>query len=254
MMPYMGEPKAWNELIASLPLPHLLQTWEWAQVKSKYGWKAMPFVWSTGPGDGRVGAAAMVLKRSLPIGGFAARLNILYIPKGPNLDWNDASLRQQVFDDLEAFARRQGAIFVKMDPDVILGTGIPNTAEAVEQDSGQQVKSELEQRGWHFSQDQIQFRNTVLINLQPTETELLGRMKQKTRYNIRLAQKKGVSVRRGTPADLPLLYRLYAETSVRDGFLIRGRITTKPSGKYSTWSSVRKTRSRSPYPNPSSPK
>ncbi len=222
MMPYTGEPKAWNELIASLPLPHLLQTWEWAQVKSKYGWKPMPFVWSTGPGHGRVGAAAMVLKRSLPIGGFAARLNILYIPKGPNLDWNDASLRQQVLDDLEAFARRQGAIFVKMDPDVLLGTGIPNTAEAVEQDNGQQVKSELEQRGWHFSQDQIQFRNTVLINLQPTEAELLGRMKQKTRYNIRLAQKKGVSVRRGTPADLPLLYRLYAETSVRDGFLIRG--------------------------------
>ena len=46
-------------------------------------------------------------------------------------------------------------------------------------------------------------------------------MKQKTRYNIRLAQKKGVTVRAGTVDDLPLLYRMYAETSVRDGFLIR---------------------------------
>ena len=46
-------------------------------------------------------------------------------------------------------------------------------------------------------------------------------MKQKTRYNIRLAQKKGVTVRVGTADDLSMLYRMYAETSVRDGFLIR---------------------------------
>ena len=46
-------------------------------------------------------------------------------------------------------------------------------------------------------------------------------MKQKTRYNVRLAQKKGVTVRAGTVDDLPLLYRMYAETSLRDRFLIR---------------------------------
>jgi lipid II:glycine glycyltransferase (peptidoglycan interpeptide bridge formation enzyme) len=51
---------------------------------------------------------------------------------------------------------------------------------------------------------------------------MLARMKQKARYNIRLAQKKGVTVRTGTADDLPLLYRMYAETSIRDGFLIRG--------------------------------
>jgi lipid II:glycine glycyltransferase (peptidoglycan interpeptide bridge formation enzyme) len=77
------------------------------------------------------------------------------------------------------------------------------------------------QRGWKFSQDQIQFRNTVLINLSPGADEILARMKQKTRYNIRLAQKKGVTVRVGTADDLSMLYRMYAETSVRDGFLIR---------------------------------
>jgi lipid II:glycine glycyltransferase (peptidoglycan interpeptide bridge formation enzyme) len=75
--------------------------------------------------------------------------------------------------------------------------------------------------GWRFSQDQIQFRNTVLINLFHSDDELLRCMKQKTRYNIRLAQKKGVTVRVGTADDLPMLYRMYTETSVRDGFLIR---------------------------------
>jgi peptidoglycan pentaglycine glycine transferase (the first glycine) len=219
MQPFNGTPQAWNEMIASLPLPHLLQTWEWAQVKSKYGWKALPFTWQA---DGLPVAAAMVLKRTISVGGFGARLSVLYIPKGPNLDWGNADLHRQVLDDLQAFAKKQGAIFVKLDPDVPIGTGVPRTQEAVENPIGQAARSELERRGWLFSQDQIQFRNTVLVDLSPSEDEMLARMKQKTRYNVRLAEKKGVTVRVGTVQDLPLLYRMYAETSVRDGFLIRG--------------------------------
>jgi peptidoglycan pentaglycine glycine transferase (the first glycine) len=222
MQPFTGKPQSWNELIASLPMPHLLQTWEWSQVKSKYGWKAMPFIWygSSGSSQGPIGAA-MVLKRTIGIGGFAAKLCILYIPKGPNLDWDDASLRLRVLEDLHAFAKQQGAIFVKIDPDVVLGKGQPGTEDAAENPSGYAVRSDLENHGWRFSKDQIQFRNTVLVDLIPGEEDLLSKMKQKTRYNIRLAERKGVSIRIGTTADLPLLYRMYAETSVRDNFLIR---------------------------------
>ena len=46
-------------------------------------------------------------------------------------------------------------------------------------------------------------------------------MKQKTRYNIRLAERKGVTIRAGNQDDLHLLYQMYAETSIRDGFVIR---------------------------------
>lgn len=229
MHPFTGSPQSWNDLIASLPLPHLLQTWEWAQVKAKFGWQPMPFVWLDNnppegfkPSRGSVAAAAMILKRSLPVGGFARKMCVFYIPKGPNLDWSNVPLRRRVLDDLQAFARRQGAIFVKLDPDAPLGTGVPGSAEAREDDGGQALRSELARRGWLFSQDQIQFRNTVLVDLTPTEDEMLARMKQKTRYNVRLAQKKGVTVRPAAPQDFPLLYRMYAETSVRDGFLIRG--------------------------------
>lgn len=219
MIPFTGTPQSWNELIASLPLAHLLQTWEWSQVKAKYGWQAMPFVWQAAMP--KPVAAAMVLKRRFPVGGFAKKMCVLYIPKGPLMDWDDAALRARVLDDLQAFAKRQGAIFVKVDPDVALGAGVPRTEEAVEFNSGQEARSELTLRGWKFSQDQIQFRNTVQIDLSPSEDEMLRRMKQKTRYNIRLAKKKGVTVRVGTVDDLPLLYRMYAETSLRDGFLIR---------------------------------
>ena len=219
MISFTGTPRSWNELIASLPLAHLLQTWEWSQVKVKYGWQAMPFIW---PGaDGKPVAAAMLLKRTIPVGGFAKKMCVLYIPKGPLMNWEDAALRLRVLDDLRAYAKQQGAIFIKIDPDVTLGTGIPRTELAVEFTSGQTIQSELERRGWKFSQDQIQFRNTVLVDLTPTEDGMLQRMKQKTRYNVRLAQKKGVTVRAGTVDDLPLLYRMYAETSLRDRFLIR---------------------------------
>jgi len=219
MISFTGTPPSWNELVGSLPLAHLLQTWEWSQVKAKYGWQVMPFVWQ-GAMEKPV-AAAMVLKRRFPIGGFAKKMCVLYVPKGPQMDWEDAALRIRVLEDLRVFAKRQGAIFIKIDPDVALGVGVPRTEDAVEFRVGQAVQFDLEQRGWKFSQDQIQFRNTVLIDLTPSEDELLGRMKQKTRYNVRLAQKKGVTVRAGTEADLPLLFRMYAETSVRDGFLIR---------------------------------
>ncbi|MBN1453824.1 MAG: peptidoglycan bridge formation glycyltransferase FemA/FemB family protein [Anaerolineales bacterium] len=226
----------WNTLISGLPNPHLLQTWEWSQVKAKYGWEPTYLIWSNKSYQSYksdkldlldqldlsdIVAAALVLKRRIPIRGMGARLNILYIPKGPLMDWSNEPLRKRVLDDLQSFAKRQGAIFLKIDPDVVLGTGIPEGEDNVVDNNGQAVMSELKRRGWVFSSDQIQFRNTVMLDLSPSEDEMLARMRQKTRYNVRLAGKKGVTVRIGTMNDLPVLYKMYAETSLRDGFVIR---------------------------------
>ncbi|OQY88693.1 MAG: hypothetical protein B6D38_10015 [Anaerolineae bacterium UTCFX1] len=224
----------WNSLISNLPSPHFLQTYEWGQVKAKYGWEPIYLVWDN---QGKMkeerdlnhlssflfppSAAALILRRRILQNSFAARLSILYSPKGPLLDWTNESLRTRVLNDLQSFAKKQGAIFLKCDPDVVLGTGVPRSAEDVEEKSGTAITSELKRRGWGYSSDQIQFKNTVVIDLNPTEDELLARMKQKTRYNIRLAEKKSVFLRVGTLEDLPMLYKMYAETSVRDGFVIR---------------------------------
>jgi lipid II:glycine glycyltransferase (peptidoglycan interpeptide bridge formation enzyme) len=224
----------WDALIATLPSAHLLQTWEWGQVKARYGWTPLYALWGAG-GEFRLEsdvnrlfplpfstvAAALILKKTVLRRAFAARLSLLYIPKGPLLDWNDEPLRRRVLDDLQSLARRQGAIFLKADPDVLLGTGIPQGEEETLDSGGQAVRSDLMRRGWLFSRDQVQFRNSVWVDLSPAEEEILARMKQKTRYNIRLAARKGVSVRIGSVADLPLLYKMYAETSLRDGFVIR---------------------------------
>jgi len=216
MRPYTGS--NWNTLITNLPDPHFLQTREWSQVKSKYAWQPMPFEWFE---DGHVVAAAMILKRAIPIRGFAARLSVLYIPKGPLMNWENESLRERVLGDLQDFAKKQGAIFIKIDPDVGLGTGIPGGEDENIDSNGQAMISDLTQRGWRFSEDQIQFRNTVLVDLSESEDELLARMKQKTRYNIRLAGRKGVTMRVGTSDDWSMLYMMYAETSLRDNFTIR---------------------------------
>ena len=221
MQPFKGNASAWNGLVGGLPDPHLLQTWEWSQVKAKYGWEPLSFVWTDRSHMSDIIAAAMILKRHIPIRGIGARLNILYIPKGPLMDWSDESLRVRVLDDLQSFAKRQGAIFLKIDPDVVLGTGIPGGDNSTDDNGGQAVMSALKARGWLFSSDQIQFRNTVMIDLSLSEDEMLARMKQKTRYNIRLAGRKGVTVRTGGSDDLPMLYKMYAETSVRDGFVVR---------------------------------
>ena len=122
------ENNIWNSIISKLPDPHFLQTYEWAQVKAKYGWTPLYALWDA---DGRWGvesnpdvlstfhspvAAALILKRQILNNGFAARLSILYAPKGPLLNWTNESLRNRVLDDLQTFAKKQGAIFLKMDP------------------------------------------------------------------------------------------------------------------------------------------
>jgi len=228
------ESNIWNSIISKLPNPHFLQTYEWGQVKAKYGWQPVYIAWDD-RGKMKVetdpsrlssfvfppSAAALVLKRQILRNGFAARLSILYAPKGPLLDWSNEALRNRVLNDLQFFAKKQGAIFLKMDPDLVLGTGIPSSEADVIDNGGQTVISELKRRGWEYASDQIQFKNTVLIDLNPPEEELLSRMKQKTRYNIRLAEKKGVTLRVGKLGDLSSLYKMYAETSVRDGFVIR---------------------------------
>ncbi len=235
----MNSAENWNEIIAVFPKPHVLQTWQWGMVKQRFGWEVIPKVWKRGD---EVVSAALVLKRklSLPIVGRFA--SILYIPKGPLVrDWSDLSLVKEVMMNLETLACEQRAILIKIDPDVEVGRGEElfygnPTAEkerfkasdqkgaemgSNNENTGKKVYFLLRERGWRFSREQVQFRNTVILDLTRSEEELLKRMKQKTRYNIRLAEKKGIFVREGTSEDIPLLYCMYAETSKRDGFIIR---------------------------------
>jgi lipid II:glycine glycyltransferase (peptidoglycan interpeptide bridge formation enzyme) len=231
MHDFRGTGSEWNALIADLPGAHLLQTWEWAELKAAFGWQTMPIYWGRqGPTEEqtnphvdsrKVAAAAMVLQRSILSRGFVKRLSVMYVPRGPLLSWSDAAVRDRVLNDLEDLARRRGALLLKIDPNAVIGRGYPEQESASADAGGLGPRGELQRRGWRFSDDQVQFRNTVVLDLSLEESALLDRMKQKARYNVRLAERKGVTVRMGSEAEIPALYRMYAETSLRDGFAIR---------------------------------
>jgi len=203
--------QAWNEALAWFPQGHVLQTYEWGEVKGRWGWRPLRFLLREA---GRVRVAASVLRRPLPSTPFC----MLYVPKGPAFNYADLSLWPKVLGMLEKLAQQQRALFVKMDPDLRRGVGVE--CGEVEPTAGAVIEL-LHQRGWRFSPEQIQFRNTILVDLRPSEEELLRAMHSKTRYNIRLAERRGVRVEEAGQDKLPLFYQLYAQTGARDGFLIR---------------------------------
>jgi lipid II:glycine glycyltransferase (peptidoglycan interpeptide bridge formation enzyme) len=188
----------WNDTLLCLPDSHVLQSWDWGEVKGSHGWTATRLVWERG---GQPVAAAQVLCRPLP----RTPWGVMYVPKGPALDYTDVSLVDRLLADLETYCRRRRAIFVKVDPDASLNA----------------VSATLVARGWRYSAEQIQFRNTALLDLRPPESDLLAAMKSKTRYNTRLAGRRGVIIRAGAVRDIPRFYEMYAETGKRDGFTIR---------------------------------
>jgi lipid II:glycine glycyltransferase (peptidoglycan interpeptide bridge formation enzyme) len=195
----------WNDLLLALPAPHLLQSWTWGELKEAFGWRATRLSW-TQDADHAVAAAQLLIRER------AGGLKLAYCPKGPTLDWSHPEQRSVVLADLLAAARERGAFLLKIDPEVPYDDG-----------PGQEVEQTLDGAGWRRSQDKVQFRNTLVLDLRHDEETLLANMKQKWRYNVRLAGRKGVQVRRAGVDDLELLYRMYAETSRRDGFVIRAR-------------------------------
>ncbi len=207
----------WSSIIQDLPGAHILQSGQWADIKRANQWIPQYLVWKAS--EGNILAAACLHLKTIPIISRISKACLLYAPRGPILDWTNQELVRQVFDDLERYATQQGAFFLKIDPDVPIAWGV----DAVINPVGAAVKNHLSTRKWIYSQDQLQFRNTILVDLTLPMDALLERMKQKTRYNIRLAERKGVTIRIGVSADLLDLFRMYAETADRDGFIIRTR-------------------------------
>jgi peptidoglycan pentaglycine glycine transferase (the first glycine) len=213
------DPAIWNAALRLLPCAHVLQTWEWGAFKQlETGWTPERLLFKNE--QGAVVAAASVLTRRV------GPLRVMYVPKGPALDYDDPDLVSGVLAFLEQHARRKRALWLKIDPDVIAGTGIPGSTDPDrpphDDPTGQRVLDQLRGRGWSFSVSQVQFRNTLTLDLTQDEETILAGMNQGTRRKVRTAPKKAVTVRAADrPADLQTLYDLYTVTGERQGFLIR---------------------------------
>jgi lipid II:glycine glycyltransferase (peptidoglycan interpeptide bridge formation enzyme) len=174
---------AWNQIFGRFPQAHLLQTGEWGELKSHFGWRPMRVT------AGNVGA--QVLFRRLPFG-----YSLAYIPKGPlGSDW------EVLWPEIDAVCREQRAVFLKVEPDAW---------------EGDLVEGLLAGKGFRRSDHEIQPRRTITVAIHEDEGQILAAMKQKTRYNIRLAARKGVVVELSD--DLEIFGQLMAVTGERDAF------------------------------------
>ncbi len=207
------DPTLWNSALRALPYAHVLQTWEWGEFKrATTGWEPLRLAFRQG--DDIVAMASIGVRSVGP-------LKVMYVPKGPALAYEDTPLAESVLDHLQALAHQQRAVWLKIDPDVVAATGVPGDEDDTPCATGQSFTQMLQKRGWHFSDDQVQFRNTLTLDLTPSEDDLLAQMSGNTRRKVRAAEKKDVTIRPGTLADLDTLYNLYRMTGQRDEFLIR---------------------------------
>lgn len=171
----------WQQFLDRQPEAHILQTGQWGQLKSSFGWTAKWLV------SGESGI--QLLFRRLPLG-----FTVAYAPRPvPGFE--------ELIPEIDEACRRQKAVLLKVEPDAW--------------DTDFKPSMSL-QRAFIVSPHNIQPPRTVIVSLAGSEEDLLARMKQKCRYNIRLAEKKEVTVRAWD--DLPGFYRLMQVTGGRDGF------------------------------------
>ena len=189
---------AWQEFISHHPTAHLLQAAEWGELKSGFGWDVKRII----VGDDGI----QLLFRRLPLG-----FSIAYAPK-PVINGQIADMNPELLAEIDLVCRKNRAIFLKIEPDAWQDRG-----EFVPQ-GGATLRPYENPTGWnlHVSPHNIQPPRTVLISLAGSDDEILARMKQKCRYNIRLAEKKGITV--SSWDDLDGFQQLMQVTGGRDGF------------------------------------
>jgi lipid II:glycine glycyltransferase (peptidoglycan interpeptide bridge formation enzyme) len=190
------EPAAaeWNAFVAAHPQSHMLQCSAWADLKSAFGWQAERVGLRAGES---LAAGALILYRRLPLG-----FRLAYVPKGPLVDPSDEAVCQTLLEAIHRRCRARRAVLLKIEPDLWKDVGV----------------TPWTRYGFVPSAQSVQPRRTILVDLSGKESEILKRMKSKTRYNIRLAARKGVRVYEGGTEDVAAFTQMMAATSERNAF------------------------------------
>ena len=197
---------AFQEYIRHSEYGDVLQTPAWARLKSASGWR--PHFLSV-EDDGGLAGACVALERRL----LKSPFTLLYCPRGPVLDWSNPLVFPVLAGELIALARERRAVLIKIDPPV---SAASNAARDV-----------LTRKGFRAVQSGgfggVQPRCVMKLDISLGAEAAYESFKPKWRYNIRLAQKKGVVVREGGGSEIDLFYDILLETARRDHFLVRGR-------------------------------
>ena len=175
----------WNQFLEFHPAAHLLQMGEWGELKRDFGWKPVRFILDRETG-------AQILFRRLPLG-----LTLGYMPK-PVFSGQWPLVSEQFWREVDAICKSNKAIFLKIEPDAWV------------------EEFNLQPSTFKPSNHNIQPPRTIVVDIKGNEEQILARMKPKCRYNIRLAQKKGVTVRAWD--DISAFHEMMTVTGGRDKF------------------------------------
>jgi len=191
----------WNHFLDSHPNAHLLQMGEWGELKKDFGWKPVRIV-STRlrQSTHRIldrETGAQILFRRLPLG-----LTLGYMPK-PAFSAQLLAVSDQFWKEVDSICKKNHAIFLKIEPDLWEDTTTINQLPI----TNYQLR---------ISPHNIQPPRTITIDIKESEETILARMKPKCRYNIRLAEKKGVTIRAWD--NLPAFHEMMTVTGGRDNF------------------------------------
>lgn len=193
----------WNRFVEASPIGYITQTYEWGELGAFLG-SRMVRLGALEDGFLR-GAMVVLVARMAPLG-----WRYLYVPRGPVVDDPDGPAMRALLDAARGLARREGAFMLKIEPNVV--------------DGDARWLAALGRLGFRRNPYATHPRRSWVVDVRPSEADLLANMKMTWRYNIKAAERKGVRVREGTTAaDLDTWYGLYQETGARDGFAIHPR-------------------------------
>ena len=201
--------KAWDAFVMESSTGHLMQSRAWASVRSDTGWTPIFLRLEEETG---IRAAALLLRRRLP----GTKVSLLYMPRGPVLDWSQSEQVEQFAGALLQVAYDQGAFLVQADP-------------AIPEERGD-VHTALSRMGFQRVEKQGLFRilqpghvMRIPVDRYGGPEGLLAALPKNTRYSINLAKRKGVVIVPRTDWDaLQIFHRLLSELGRQKGFPVRG--------------------------------
>jgi len=185
------EKEIWQEFVSSFEMAQFLHSWDWGEFQQNLGrfcWKLKIKNEKFKNGIG----AALVIKYQLPM-----KKNYLYCPRGPIFKESDEEAIKIFLEKIKEIAEKEKSIFLRFEP--LSQLTIINYQL-------QKVKD-------------VQPPKTILLDLTKSEEEILKEMHPKTRYNIRLAEKKGVRVKISqTDEEIETFLKILEKTAIRDKF------------------------------------
>ena len=184
---------------------HTLQSYEWGLVKSNW---INEYV-LVRDSEGSIKASLSILLRKTPL----LNLYYMYAPRGPICDLHDKEALKSIADGAREIAKKYNGIALKIDTD----------APASDLEYVENMKAlGFKLRNDYTNLEGVQARFDMRIDIKDkTPEQIMAAFHSKTRYNVRLAQKRGVEIKVGSREDIPVFYELMVETGKRDGFVVR---------------------------------